>query len=650
MIPNEQKRIYQQNMKPEKGPDPVLNLQLYQPPRPKQNAVQSQYPNPAVFYPNYVPNPFNPTEYANYMHQQYGIMQPVYKEYNINIGGVEGSHVKTAMLFEDALPVKNVAGTFQSIGERMTMYEYIRSVMFPAGDGHDIPIDSESKNILSHLKFMDMNPYNASRFSRNPYKGLPFGLLLFRSCYPIRHDAKNASAICANNSTGINVRIYRMTEGAYLINKQNQTTITDYDEWRDITFYNFCKEQILKKKMCPNFPTMYGYNITLNSGIHFDEMKLIQEPNRQDRGTLTVGSMLGSKPVTQNKLANPMNSVNKVIVMENPMNDPKNLNKYFGKALVCLTEASNYNLLGWAKMEYRADGNIKRMINTGYHTKNVWESVLFQMFAALYCMQLKGVVINNFKIDRNVFIKDISIGGNVTTHWKYIIDGIEYYVPNHGYLVLIDTNFRDFDQSVEGKETDQTRMRKLDGKCFGNACRMDDMQLMDQTFEMFRTAVDQNVFGQDFVNDGGVKPPEDVMRLLGLIRLEADQRPTLTIGYYIRKYMTMFLNNRVGTLLTNDEKLLVRVGAVKEFRKGQIVSYADIDGYLRCVIHVETKNNEISRIITKDSIDPHKANIIEKDVPITSLGEFSVVDSIKQTFKHDANLSEEALLETYNLQ
>jgi hypothetical protein len=712
MITNEQRRIHNEN-KPKDQPqtNQILNLQLYQPPKPKPTSSKGYpVPNPAVFYPNYVPNPFDPIGYANYLqHTGYGMQQPapVYKEYHIDINGVTGSHIKTAMFFEDSLPVKSVSGSFCSVGERVTMYESIRSNLFSSGDGKDVPIESDSYNLLSHLKLMDMNPYNASRFSRNPYKGLPFGFLLYRSCYPMRHDFKSFNAICAPNSTGINVRIYRLTEGAYLVNKQDITRISDYDEWREMAFYNFIKEHIIKKKVCPNFAIMYGYNVAINSNINFEDLKMIQDPLRNSRSTdvsqfsktwgtntgVTQGSAQAiaqglqrlnrqdaampagqivpvtafdksGRPVPQNM--NPAQLKQVISVVRDPItglvtkqitNEPTAqqqaimLNRYTGKALVCLTEASNYNIIGWTKKEYRAEGNIKTMINSGYHNKAVWESVIFQMLVALYVMQLKGLIINNFRIDRNVFIKDISTGGTSTNYWKYKIDGIEYYIPNYGYLVLIDSNFRDFDKPCdEGTATDPKRERKLDGS-FIELCKLSQDDCILKSFEMFRAAVDPNIFDQDFVNDNGVKPPEEVIRLLTNIRNMADTKPTLNIAYYIRRFMTMFLNNRVGGALTELEITHVKRGSVKEFRKGQIVVMADQDGAEKFVVHVKQGKNGISRIITKDKLDPHTANFIEKNVPTTSLNEYSVVEPIKQNFKmNESNLNEESLLETYNVE
>ena len=304
MIANEQKRIYGENNQFKSGDKqqtPYLNLQLYQPPKPKQTTMKQ---TPGVFYPNYVPNPFDPLSYASNMQKTGYNMLPQYnhKEYNITIGGIAGSHLNTAMFFEDALPVKNVSGSFRTIGERQTMYESIRANLFTRGDGKDVPIENNTYSLLSHIKLMDMNPYNASRFSKNPYKGLPFGFLIYRSCYPMRHNMKQFDAICAQTSTGINVRVYRLTEAAYTINKHDVTKESDHDEWRDIAFYNYVREHIIKKKICPNFPVMYGYNISTNSNIDFDSLRLIQDP---DKGRSTDIALFNKTWGKSNPINNP---------------------------------------------------------------------------------------------------------------------------------------------------------------------------------------------------------------------------------------------------------------------------------------------------------------------------------------------------------
>ena len=667
MRTHEQKRIYNEN-KPNTQPNnknQILNLQLFQPPKPKKQP--GVLPNPSVFYPNYVPNPFDPIGYGNYLnHTRYNTQAPVFKEYTININGISGSHVKTAMLYEDILPSKSVAMSFMTVGERIDMYESIRGMLFSNGDGYDIPVDTSAYNILSHIKLMDINPYNASKYSNNPYKGLPYGFILYRSCYPIRHDTRNSTSQCSRNSTGVNVRVYRLTEGCYLINKQAKSNISKYDVWRDIAFYNFIKEEILKKKICPNFALMYGYNISIESKIDYENI-MLKASKKIDKNTIpanktvSLNNDLGKIDLqpTLRVSHDPKTGTIKREWVRPKMNpimrklaEVKKLNEYRGKSLVCLTEAPNYSIIGWAKKEYRQDGNIKRMINPGYHPTRVWKSLIFQLMAALYTMQLKQIVINNFSLDRNVFIKDIEAEGNVTNYWKYVIEGIEYYIPNYGYLLLIDSNYRDFDKQYDEDETEiNGDRRKIDGGFITRRTLSKD-ECNKKVFDMLKKAVDKNVFSNEFTNDNGVKPPEDILRLLTSIERDVnDTNTSINIADYIRKFMsTYYIHNRVGTPLKTSEIPNIKTGGVREFRRGQIIVKQNTSSINTFVLYISNEDSHTARIMTRDSIDPKNYNIIEEIVPITSLSEYSIVEPIMQDFKMEqSNLNEESLLEVYNI-
>jgi len=684
----------------------ILNLQLYQPPKPKSNTNTGMYPNPAVFYPNYNANQMMPYNQANPLNSLvYPAGQPpVYKEYNININGIAGSQVKTSLLFEDVLPIKDVSGTFNSIGERITMHEFIRSMFFSNGDGNDMPIDKGMRNMLSRLKILNMNPYNASRLSNNPYKGLPYGFLLYRTCYPIQLDKQTSSSVCSPKATGANIRIYKMTDESYNINKLEKIKINDFDEWRDITFYTYIRENIIKKKLCPHFPIMFGFNITVSSSIKFDNIHKqnnIIDKHFNSGKSSSVNQKGGGDDNIDVDVLDGMNKVHydpfpkyeiKQSVRQKYLADYKKNNKYdeddedenkkeykkkdkknkddtedkedteedkkeekkykvdkiqlshqkeiemlkqyTGKTIVCLTESYHYSILGWATKEYRSDGsNIKTMINMGYHPTYVWESILFQLIVALYVLQTHKIVINNFNIGRHVFIRDIDSKGVSTNYWKYKINGIEYFIPNYGYVLLIDTNFKDFDN----EET-----RKLEGDIFNDNIT----DIHKKSFEMFKSSFDTNIFNGDFVNNNGIKPPEDVLSFINKIKdsIEDDKND---ISYYIRKHMSIFINNRIGTPLKENETSNIRKNTLKEFRKGQIVVMTDENNVDRYVLHVEQKEGE-SHIIKREDMTNMK-NFTEDKVPSSSLFEYVNIETLQQNTKTSDYVvfNDDNLLETY---
>jgi hypothetical protein len=584
------------------------------------------------------------------------------------------------MIYEDKLPVKNIKGTFLSASDRLIMTDVINSVLFPEGNGNDVAIENGSYNLLSHLKLKDLHPYNASKFSDNPYKGLPLGFLLYRTCYPIVYSSYSVATECSSTSTKVNIRVYKLSDGAYLVNKTDKMRTMDHDQWREVAYYNYVKDNIIKEKVSPNFVIMYGYNITLKSQIDFDSLKMLHKQNRaiNQNNNSQMNNVVGvnqynnpqSNQIPANTLVPTQQQVNWVTyfdpitgsqIKKKVITPQRNdgvaiLNNYTGKVLVCITESPEYSIIKWAKKEYdrnKAMPNVMQMTNIGYHTPGVWMSILFQLMVALYTMQIKGIVINNFDIERNVFIKDIRQGGPVTHYWKYKVEGIEYYIPNYGYLLLIDTNYRDFDIDVKLEdEANPNRMRKLDG-IFVTDTKLTINDYVIKTFEMFKKSFDPDLFDQNFVRDGGVKPSTEILKLLTNIKNDADAKVSMSISYYIRKYMTMFVNNRIGTPLNDLELSKVIRNGGNKFRKGQIVVYTESNNVDCFVIYVNTVSLQsggmVAKIITKDGYQ-QESNYLEKTVAVTSLFEYSPHEQIKQTFKNESNLNEDLIIETYNVE
>jgi len=708
---------------------PIINLQMYQPPKPPQPKIPDN--QNMAFYNNNIATLTDPLAFAQYQQMLKGIIPMIHKEYNFNINGISGSHANVAKLYENILPVKNSMNVFNSLDERITLYEGIRSTLFPQGDGSNTAIDGGSikttytptHELLSHIKLLDMNPYSIKRFTNNPYDELPAGFLLYRSCYPIKHDSQKASSVCAANSTGVNVRVYKLCEGSYLMKVQNGDNKKYFDEWRDIAYYEYIRDEILKKKICPNFVMLYGYTITLHSGIDFNTQNLknkqhpINHTMAQQQAQHYARQLLQSRNMNYQRYGLQPTQTQ----IQKPKSIQEQLNEYTGKVICALTEAPNYNMIGWARKEYRAVGNINTMISSGYYSNSVWYSVLFQLYVAIYVMQKYEIYFEDFSFEKHVFIKDVQTTTNY--YWIYKINNIDYYIPNHGYVVLIDTNFRDWDKdkSIEGKEYDTSRPRKIMSKIFdvqiNNAAATPapgtgtvaaafttlgaatattptgfgaattagiglgtagigaistpfspattatatatgiappaipstPIDYKKEIFEkVFKIATDLTPFmSQDFTNSGGVKPPQTILDFVNKIKQEVDTDTTYEVLPYFVKYFTMFLHNRVGTLLNEKETPLVNMDATKKFNKGSLVPCNDGNpDVFRFVIYIEPDSTDPnqSKILTKDIA----GNIYDKIVLNDSLGMYSIIDPIQQNGGiNNMNFSQENLQATY---
>jgi len=666
--------------RPEKGEIVNLNLQVKQPPKPKPDTKDSftMYPtitNTNPFFPAQMSSMFNP--YASNM---LGAMYPMTVNYNkvyeITTNGPVDKHSQLQMIYEDVIPQKSVSTTFKTVGERLTQIQYVRTILFQKGDGAEVNLDGNSANsLLSHIKFLELNPFNINnKFSNNPYKGLPDGFLIYRTCYPIKRAEPFGKAVCSKDSMAINVRIYKLNLGGYLLNKQDKTKFYEYEQWREIAFYEYIREHIIKKKLSPNFVNMYGYYLCKNSCIEFDKITLLNlgkpDPNADPlnpTATLNVWDKKQNDFVTSvvNGLRNinPGHIIQKISTDQSlqniqPVQKPADLKDYNGEVIVSLTESPTYNLTSWASKTYQQEGNTRRMINTGFYTENVWKSIIFQLMSALYVMKIHNLYIKDLSIKNNVFIKDLVLEGQVINYWKYRINGIDYYVPNFGYVLLVDSNYKDVSLAVvPGSTVKPTSIKpeyKLDGPLFDAGNTIGSGTSIDsKLLEMFKAGIDPNNFGQDFISEGGTPPDNNILKLLGDMHKDTET----DIEKYFIKYMAKFMNNRIGTYLKEQEIIHIRSDDLREFKKGQILVHEEGTGLYRFVLYLDT-NNGTATVLTKNRtaqndpqyIDKDNEIIIEKQVQITTLSNYSLTEPIVQNFKvSESNLTEENILETYNI-
>ncbi len=686
-IPNEQKEINagryaeQQAVMDKRGPPQdkqLLNLQVYQPskPKPEQNKDINFFPsfNTNPYFPAQMSGMFSPfgSSMLGSMYPGYPMTMNINKIYEINTSGPVDQHSRLNMVFEDVVPGKAVSTTFKTLGERITQIQYIRTILFEKGDGNEINLDGKSVNsLLSRVKFLELNPFNNSRYSDNPYRGLPDGFLLYRTCYPIKRSEPFGKIECSLDSMAINVRIYKLNTGGYLINKQNTSKFYEYEQWREIAFYEYIREYIIKKKLCPNFVSLYGYYLCKESKIEFDKITQInagtiqadlnvfdKKQNSsmntfdQKQDSFVNSVVLGLRQLNPGHIIQKLD-IDKKIQNIQPIAQPVDLEKYCGEAIVVLTESPTFDLYDWATKTYQQKGNTGRMVGSGFHKGEAWRSVIFQLMVGLYVMKLHNIYIKDFSIKNNVFIKNLNIEGPVINYWKYRIGGIEFYIPNYGYLVLIDTNYKDYDiipaKTIAAK---QAKTYKLDGPLFDGGNTLNNNA--DEKFmEMFKAGINPNNFGPDFVSIGGTPPEADIMGLLS--RMFEDEEKDIEL--YFRKYMYKFMNNRIGTYLKEQEIVHIRNDDLRNFKKGQMLVYQEGTGIYRFVLYIDTVNG-VAKILTKDKtsqndpqyIDKDNEIIIEKNVQITTLLNYSLTESIVQNYKmNEFNLNEDNILETYNI-
>ena len=230
---------------------------------------------------------------------------------------------------------------------------------------------------------------------------------------------------------GLNVRIYKMSEGAMDANNYNSNIDKEnFDVWREIKYYEFVREHILKNKISPNFVSIYLYKMDPDTNIDYDKINgiILQNFTQFDQISHTENNNLINKLHTFNDLKGFGNTL--VGIKGKSYKSPQNksdLTKYSNKSLFALTEAPTHNIIQWASPIYDKHGSVKRMVSTGYHTPEVWKSILFQLVYAFSVLQENNIYFKNTNLVNNVFIKDIYYNQGNVGYWIYKIDDMEYF-------------------------------------------------------------------------------------------------------------------------------------------------------------------------------------------------------------------------------
>lgn len=550
-------------MKEEKNPETFFELKINQPQfeqkQPSQTTFMNQiYPSPYVP----VPNPYYPYGQNFGVPWQYTPNNvPIINRYNISLGNGNGDITKIASLYEDILPSENNISnnTFNTLKERMIIHHYIRSMFIKTGDGEELYINggknnssSEVINLLSHVKLLEINPYHYNKLTENPYKTLPTNFVMYRSCYPIKMGKYN-NVECSKSSIGMNVRIYLLSKYEDSINTSERLIRYNSDVWRELDYYQFIREEIIKQNVSPNFITIHSYYMTKNTGINFkkfDSIKSkietknlnidkINSSVRNNQYILYIKQMYYDDPkevVTFNDLIRynivSASAPNRVVLdserkkvidikVDNLMKENR-FNHFMDsdKCLVMLSEAPTQLLLNWARRTYQEkSGPIKTMIQNGYHHDKVWESVFFQLLLSMLIMFDKKIMFSEFSLENNVYIKDLRHNEQNVGIWKYIYNGIEYYVPNYGYLLLIDSNFGELLNDTQYILSPTYDPNKINHKI--KSTLLSDSNTKGEIYklclEKMINVFNRNNFGNSFNHSGGVPPTNSFLNKLDAI-------------------------------------------------------------------------------------------------------------------------------------
>ena len=614
-------------------------------PRPREPAVlaeqkvyqQSQAPakkqNPLMYPPVFVPTN-HPTYNMSVPYQpwNYEINKfPIQNVYNVSLADPRGDHSRLARIYENMTPGKEFGLSSTSLAERDNSSSYISSIMVNQRNGMDLSLTGGEGSLLEHIKLMEIHPYY---YDNNPYDTMPDDFLLYTSAYPIRYDSERERIRLAKNSVGLNMRMYSLTIEALRSHaKKGLSGSLDHKPWKELEYYRKIDE-IIKERKSPNFVKMHFWVLDRDSRIDYKKIKeikskkLILDQKIQQAASVEshftaiirdriknilvndaaweLFNRLEIEKFIRNAIQNGSNtddvkeSIMGLLKLEKENEDhkrqvkelidvlrnetEKTLSEDSKVTLGIITESPTSTFIQWATPTYEGNGSLKKMSQTGFHDYKEYEALLFQYIHAFSILQEKNIGFDNFDPAFNLYVNDIYHDDRDTKHWRYVVDDVEYFVPNYGYVGLIDSY-----------------------------CNIKLNSTPDEIFAYFKKIIDPNFYNGDWRVKHAHKVPKEFLDLLDrLNRLDSQN-----IKDYLKEFRNL-LNNRIGVKVTNNE-----IGNIdltrfpSNLKNGTLVAIRDENSYKWAVVLDKTTSED--NIIQKYTVQTDREEKPEENVPSARL-------------------------------
>ncbi len=562
----------------------------------------------------------------------------IYKDYHINLGGPNGDHIQASLIYEDALPPPEIYSSYKTIRERNSLCEYVRGTFITSDEGEYVDFDGGPNSLNSRLKLIQLNPYNTNLFSSNPYKNLPKGLLIYKSCYPIVYDKSSSLVQCNKTAVGLNIRVYKLTIKEFIVKYFNSQTkmenlkihsnlkiiidkikkeigggeLSDldselkpmnFDVWREITYYEFIRNKINYQNICPNFVKSYCYFINKNANLSF--------------------SKNGYAIKLDNKI-----TVREILSEE-----------FSNSTMILLTESPNQNIFQWASNYYVQNKGIRKMVYSGYKPEEHWKSIIAQMLIVFYIMDKFSFTIREMEISSSFYVKDLNVYGDNKQYWQYTIENIDYYIPNFGHLLMFDHNYKDL------KDTDNINKHKI---IMGGEFKDDKSVIKRTIVDNAINCFNPDNFSGQFLQIGGVALNPAIGDLFNKIHLELktnrenlikETKPDVpddpdeinTWSKLLKKYLRPYIHNRVGTSVRDLEVNFIRKTETRArpFKPGELVIWEEKYESYKIVLWLSSSDKTNCICISKNE----KNEFVEVSCPIDMLYHYSEYETIKQDGK-----------------
>jgi hypothetical protein len=582
---------------------------------------------------------------------------PLQKVYNINLGNASNKHTTLNTLYEDIIPGDPYTYSMVKISERQHLLRFIKNIVLQNNDTEFVTLQSDPaiKSIQSFFRILAFNPYNNN--NQNPYLDLPINFLLYNLAYPVRYNEGTVNI--AKNSMGLNLRIYSLSKGALVYNNtglrtrpqppQQPRDITwkDYDVWREIFYYEYIRDIIMKRNISPNFITLFFYAKDPLSRIDYNQLNQIIQGHTNNN---YINLQIRNQAAITNAFSPNINNTD-LETLFNTQTFPNDFTAHSDHSLLTVTEAPTSSFYAWALPSYDRFGAQFKMVSTGHHSDNIWISVLFQLLYSLCVMKKHNINIRSFSVANNIFIKDLFSNINSINYWLYKVDDYEFYVPNYGYLLLVDSRFLDIVNypTINGNYDNHLQLINGDEQKFkmpfignndpnwyaGDTTQLDNFNIIFKN--VINELLTEQVLTNAYSNEIGNK----------LNAINNDLIANMELKNILGKHFGELLHNRIGTSILKSEKDNLPFGVTSDITPGKLIVYQKRydEYYWGVIVGNEDANGKVD-IMTRDATNrPLVSNEF-----VSNILHYPSNLSVEQNKVNNLKLTPDGLLETYSLE
>ena len=642
-----------------KTPPVLLEQKIYD----THKEAQTKQQTPPAYVPLYnAAGESFAVPFANIPNPDYN--KPIQKVYNISLANPLHDFTTVSRVYEDIIPGDPRSFSFTTTYERTQLINFMRNLINNNIDGESMNVTGGKNSLLSSIKLLQLNPYSLDKnpyldLGKNfliynaaypiRYDESKNGIFISKNAhginvrlYPlsIGEFKSNELKINIDNSDydlWRELKFYNHIRDNIVKTKKSPNFITPIlykiDALSNIHWSKLA--EIQKKRVLDikkhNFVMLDENKLEVyilekindNSfNSELSKIEIILEPYKNnikiikinfthpDYIPITNKFQIKTYPYIIFKYNNNYDPYSGIMISYDIINyinknilllDGIDISISTGKSIILLTEAPNTNFIKWASPVYQTNGSLKKMISTGFHKKEVWESVLFQLMHIMYVLHEESIYFDELSLKNNIYIKDLYYEPNTSKYWIYVIDDLEYYVPNYGYLVLFDSKYSDVEIESNG-------FKIKSNKLFPNKNNnLNNNDIKNLIFTKFKSIFNRDTFNTELKLQGGLPPEDYILKLISDINNETE----IDIKKYFYNFFNNYLNNRIGTFLTKTEKESIDLFNRPTFKKTELLVKVERSNVYKWVMFKEDIKlpNNVKEII---NISPTNNKIIEK--------------------------------------